>query len=411
MTDPSPLQPWEGSAAAIEQGRHWSSTLIWISAAVLGSGVAWAFTARMDQTISVRGQLQPAGSVREVDSPSTGVVSEVLIKDGDSVVKGQPLLRVEAEGLTSRKKAVNTTMALLQAQNRSLQQLMSSQGRGVKLSVPTIASLPAGMEPALAQKVTIALQQANQILARLQQIDNRLASQRETLALNKRIESDMRPLYESGGIARIQYLNQRNLLQEQSSQIASLQEERAGVIGSIAGQINQNNRELESLRAEREQLSESLRYRTVLAPIDGKVFDLQAKPAGVVSTSNVILKLVPSNKLEANVSIPNSDIGFVRTGLLVSVAVDSFPAGEFGYINGVLESIGSDALPPDQEFPFSRFPGVVSLKQQQVEYNGKQLNLQSGMAITANIKLRSRPVIHIISDLFTRQVEGVKRFR
>lgn len=378
---------------------------------MLGSGVAWAFTARMDQTISVRGQLQPAGSVREVDAPSTGVVSEVLIKDGDSVVKGQPLLRVEAEGLTSRKKAVNTTMALLQAQNRSLQQLMSSQGRGVKLSVPTIASLPAGMEPALAQKVTIALQQANQILARLQQIDNRLASQRETLALNKRIESDMRPLYESGGIARIQYLNQRNLLQEQSSQIASLQEERAGVIGSIAGQINQNNRELESLRAEREQLSESLRYRTVLAPIAGKVFDLQAKPAGVVSTSNVILKLVPSNELEANVSIPNSDIGFVRTGLLVSVAVDSFPAGEFGYINGVLESIGSDALPPDQEFPFSRFPGVVSLKQQQVEYNGKQLNLQSGMAITANIKLRSRPVIHIISDLFTRQVEGVKRFR
>ena len=120
MTDPSPLQPWEGSAAAIEQGRHWSSTLIWISAAVLGSGVAWAFTARMDQTISVRGQLQPAGSVREVDAPSTGVVSEVLIKDGDLVVKGQPLLRVEAEGLTSRKKAVNTTMVLLQAQNRSL---------------------------------------------------------------------------------------------------------------------------------------------------------------------------------------------------------------------------------------------------------------------------------------------------
>ena len=378
---------------------------------MLGSGVAWAFTARMDQTISVRGQLQPAGSVREVDAPSTGVVSEVLIKDGDLVVKGQPLLRVEAEGLTSRKKAVNTTMALLQAQNRSLQQLMSSQGRGVKVSVPTTASLPAGMEPALAQKVTIALQQANQILARLQQIDNRLASQRETLALNKRIESDMRPLYESGGIARIQYLNQRNLLQEQSSQIASLQEERAGVIGSMAGQINQNNRELESLRAEREQLSESLRYRTVLAPIDGKVFDLKAKPAGVVSTSNVILKLVPSNKLEANVSIPNSDIGFVRTGLLVSVAVDSFPAGEFGYINGILESIGSDALPPDQEIPFSRFPGVVSLRQQQVEYNSKQLNLQSGMAITANIKLRSRPVIHIISDLFTRQVEGVKRFR
>jgi len=411
LTDTSPLQPWEGSAAAVEQGRHWSSTLIWISAAVLGSGVIWAFTARMDQTISVRGQLEPAGSVREVDAPSTGVVSDVFVKDGDSVRQGQPLLRVEAEGLSSRSAAVNTTIALLEAQNRSLQQLLASGGRTTKVAAPTPASVPVGMEAGLAQKVAIALQQTNQIQARLKQIDNRLASRRETLSLNQRIESDMRPLYESGGIARIQYLNQRNLLQEQTSEIASLQEERAGVIGSVAGQINQNNRELEALRAEREQLRENLRYRTVLAPIDGKVFDLQAKRSGVVTTSNVILKLVPSNNLQASVKIPNSDIGFVRTGLPVSVAVDSFPAGEFGYIKGTLDSIGSDALPPDQEFPFARFPAEVSLQEQQVEANGKQLNLQSGMAVTANIKLRSRPVIHIISDLFTRQLEGVKRFR
>ena len=41
----------------------------------------------------------------------------------------------------------------------------------------------------------------------------------------------------------------------------------------------------------------------------------------------------------------------------------------------------------------------------------QQLNLQSGMGVSANIKLRSRPVISIISDLFTKQLEGVKRFR
>ena len=40
-----------------------------------------------------------------------------------------------------------------------------------------------------------------------------------------------------------------------------------------------------------------------------------------------------------------------------------------------------------------------------------KLNLQSGMGVSANIKLRSRPVISIISDLFTKQMDGVKRFR
>ena len=93
------------------------------------------------------------------------------------------------------------------------------------------------------------------------------------------------------------------------------------------------------------------------------------------------------------------------------MAVDSFPAGEFGYIKGTLTSVGSDALPPDQDNRMARFPAVVSLQQQQVELGNRRLNLQSGMSVSANIKLRSRPVITLISDMFTKQLEGVKRFR
>ena len=98
-------------------------------------------------------------------------------------------------------------------------------------------------------------------------------------------------------------------------------------------------------------------------------------------------------------------------GLPVNVSVDSFPSGEFGYIQGTLTELGSDALPPDQRSPEYRFPAKVTLKQQSVESGSQQLNLQSGMRVTANIKLRSRPVISIVSDLFTKQMDGVKRFR
>jgi multidrug efflux pump subunit AcrA (membrane-fusion protein) len=72
---------------------------------------------------------------------------------------------------------------------------------------------------------------------------------------------------------------------------------------------------------------------------------------------------------------------------------------------------GSDALKPDALNQAYRFPATVSLDKQRVESGGKPLNLQSGMSVTANIKLRSRPVITIVSDMFTKQLEGVKRFR
>ena len=107
----------------------------------------------------------------------------------------------------------------------------------------------------------------------------------------------------------------------------------------------------------------------------------------------------------------NTDIGFIKLGMPASVTVDSFPSGEFGYIKGTLTSIGSDALPPDQTINAYRFPAIISLKQQSVQAGKEELNLQSGMGVTANIKLRTRPAITILTDMFTKQFEGIKQFR
>ena len=120
---------------------------------------------------------------------------------------------------------------------------------------------------------------------------------------------------------------------------------------------------------------------------------------------------MPANRLQARIAIGDSDIGFVKVGLPVNVSVDSFPSGEFGYITGTLVKLGSDVLSPDRESQQYRFPATVSLNEQIVQAGKRQLNLQSGMGISANIKLRSRPVISIVSDLFTKQLDGVKRFR
>lgn len=394
---------------AVRQGRHWSSTLIWLSAALFGGALLWAFTAKVDQTITVPGKLEPRGSVEEVDAPATGVVSRVFVKDGQDVTAGTPLVAIEAKGLNSRRDAVQTTIKILTAQNASLQRILSSGGDAS--SLPPIVPLPADIDPELRRKLSAAVEQTQQIRARLIQIDERLASKTETLKLAERIEADLYPLYKNGGYARIQYLTQQNNVQEQRAELASLKEEKVSTLGTVAGQINDNNRELESLQSELVELRESLSYRVIKAPISGKVFDVKATPSALLAADQVVLKLVPESRLVAKVSITNRDIGFVKTGLPVSVGVDSFPPGEFGYIQGTLVSIGSDALPPDQENPVYRFPATVDLKQQAVESGGKRLNLQSGMSVSANIRLRSRPVINIISDMFTKQLEGVKRFR
>ena len=413
MTESKPLPPnlelWEGSSSYVEQGKHWSSALIWLCAVLFGGTLIWAFTAKLDQTVTVRGRLEPSGSVREVDSPSAGVVSKVYVKDGQIVRPGQPLLDVEAKGLASQRQALNTTLVLLDLQAKSLDSILQSGGDPRRFQ--PLPPLPAVTDPVLLAQLITARQQSQQLRSQLDQLASRLASRRETLKLQKRIADDLLPLYRSGGMARNQYLTQLNQVQETRSDVNSLAEERSRVVGQAAAQLNDINQRIINTKAQLVGLKETLSYRTIKSPIQGQVFDLQVSPQSVVNGDQAVLKIVPANRLQARVDISDADIGFVKVGLPVTVAVDSFPSGEFGYIRGTLTKLGSDALPPDRLQPQFRFPATITLKEQEVEAGGKPLNLQSGMGVTANIKLRSRPVITIVSDMFTKQMEGVKRFR
>ena len=109
----------------------------------------------------------------------------------------------------------------------------------------------------------------------------------------------------------------------------------------------------------------TLRYQVLRAPVGGVVFDLQPKGRGYTGQSTeTLMKIVPANALEAKVEIPSSDIGFVRLGMPVDLSIDSFPATDFGVLNGTVDQLGSDALPPDparQKLEY-RYPARLVLK-------------------------------------------------
>ena len=407
---PSTFQAWEGSSVFVNQGKHWASTFIWLSASLFGFSLLWAFTAKVDQTISVRGTLNPEEPIRVVEAPSSGVVSDVYVSDGQSITSGTELVSLESDSISSRHRAIQDTISLVLFETQTLSIILKSDS---SLSASNeISNLPiSSSDSTLASRLLTARDQSFQIIAQLSQLSNRLSSKKESLRLQTTIAQDVKPLYESGGLARNTYFNQLNTLQELRSEILSLQDEKSRILGAASTRLNSLNKQLINLQSELVRSSETLRNQTVRSPINGKIFDLKVSPSSVVGNQEVLLKVVPSGPLSASLKIPNSDIGFVKVGQKVSIAVDSFPSGEFGYIAGTLERIGSDALPPDSLSPIVYFPALVTFDSQQVVSGDNILNLQSGMSITANIKLRARPAISILTDIFTRQLDGVKTFR
>ena len=179
--------------------------------------------------------------------------------------------------------------------------------------------------------------------------------------------------------------------------------------------ILDNEQRLADITSKISQTQLNVRYQELRAPVGGVVFDLQAKNPGFVANSTQkLLQIVPKDSLIAEVFITNKDIGFVRKGMNVDVRIDSFPFSEFGDIKGKVVDIGSDALPPDQNHQFYRFPAKIKLDKQQLSLTNQErkISLQSGMSITANIKVREeRTVMSLFTEMFTKQIESLNEVR
>ncbi|BAY87756.1 hypothetical protein NIES267_72800 (plasmid) [Calothrix parasitica NIES-267] len=297
-------------------------------------------------------------------------------------------------------------------------------------------------------RVEAANMEIKQLERQLEQAKIRKDAQSDTLKMNQGILDNVKPLMEDGAISDIQYLKQQQEVRSAQSEIAQLTEETARLQSAIAQAkaqlqntvassrkewvtaiadnkkriaeidtqltkaIVENNKRIAEIDSQISQAKMTLKYQEIVAPSSGTVFDLKANTPGfVANATEPVLKIVPQDNLVASVHITNKDIGFVREGMTVDVRIDSFPFSEFGSLKGKLTWIGSDALPPDQVHPFYRFPATIKLDKQSMAVGGKSMQLQSGMSLNANIKIRDRTVMSIFTDTFTNSVEGLKNVR
>ncbi|MGB3495408.1 MAG: HlyD family efflux transporter periplasmic adaptor subunit [Elainellaceae cyanobacterium] len=285
----------------------------------------------------------------------------------------------------------------------------------------------------------------------LNQVESQLASAQQTLSIEQNILDSISPLVAEGAIAGIQEQRQQvetltrraeleRLLQEKRviessiaqaqqqlnntvalsqsdilSRIAENDKRLAEIDSNLTKRIVDNDKQISELESQLSQTNLTLEYQEIRAPIDGTVFEVQPQAEGYINSNDPepIMKIVPSENLVARVFITNQDIGFVSEGMIADVRIDSFPFSEFGDIEGELVWIGSDALPPDQQEnrPVYTFPAKVQLDQQYLNVGGRPIDLQSGMSVSVNVKIRKRRVITIFTDLFSRKVESLKTTR
>ena len=342
----------------LRQTPIWAQSLATIVVSLGISGIAAGLLFRIDEVVTVTGQLESLGGSVEVKTPAGGKIASVLFKDGSIVRKGQPLVRFDTQ-----------QAAADQATNSKLIELERSQ---------------------LDNKLKI--------------LKSRESVLKKKVQTSEQITSELGKLVRQGGFQKVQYLQQLDQLYELQSQLSNLRIdmnrtklEAEKSIGRFANQLK---------RAELQ-----LQYKNVVAPISGVIFEPKATASGVIGAGDTIVTIIPQRGLKGKVFVQNKDIGFVKTGQKARVRIDAFPFTQYGELEGAVAQIGADVLPPDQKANFYRYPVKLTLNKPYLEHKGVKVPLRSGMAITANLKLRDKRLISLISDMFVDQTESIRSIR
>ncbi len=356
--------------SVLQQSRFWMRTVTWTLIGTTVFGIAWLAIARTEEIVVAKGQLEPVGSVQDIQMPVGGVVDDILVEEGDAVRKGEILMKLDTEASEQQRESLEASIKFKGVERNKYLEMNTAQ---------------------------------------IQMLEKNLSLQFEILDRYQQLE-------ESGAASELQFLSQRNTVEETRGRLMQTKADRFR-------QLSLLDQQLAELKSRLAEVRVTLRYQQLKSPVDGVVFDLKPTASGFTAQSTqTVMKVVPFGALEAKVEVPSNKIGFVKIPvgcpkkladcMNADISIDSYPSTDFGVIEGKVTSIASDALAPDQQEQRQEysFPVTIELSKQILQLkSGSKLPLQVGMSLTANIKLRKVSYLQLLLGEFQDKAESLQR--
>lgn len=401
-----------------------------LSALVFGA-IGWAHFSKVDEVATTQGELIPSAQVRPVRASEGGLISEIRVKEGEQVNKGDVLLvqdpalnQSEVDRLQKVAEAVRQDMARLKAESQG----QTSTGTALQdqLLIARLREYDTRQATATAETQR-QLAVIGEAKAQLVKLEGNFANAKTAMKNAQVREASLRELVD-GAIPRFDYLEAKDRLTEAEDRVSSLQQEIAAQKQSIQqaeqayqaanqstarlsserqseilGQLKQRQEELANLDGQLAQARLRTKGQTITAPIAGKVYDIQTTLGErSVAPGQELLSILPNDQnLLLEVKVLNRDIGFISAGMRAKVKLATFPFQEFGIIEGEVLQLSPNAT-LDRDLGLV-FKAKVKLSKNTILVHDKPVELAPGMAATAEVVTRQRSVLTFLLEPITRR--------
>lgn len=371
-----------------------TSVVVWLTLLLFVALGAWAYFGRLDEVTVGAGKVVPSSKEQVVQSLEGGILSELLVREGDEVRVGQVLARLDKTRIES---TVGESSARLQAARASAARLQA-EASGSALVFPESVAKDAGLvraETALYMSRQSSLRESVQGL-------------QETLGL---IESELKlteSLVAQGAASDVEVLRLRRQVSDLRTKMADTKSQ---YLVKVREELARVNAEIEMQASVTRGRADALSRTVVLSPVKGIVKNIEVSTVGgVIPPNGKLMEIVPvDDQLLVEARISPRDVAFIYPGQRAVVKVSAYDYAIYGGLEGRVVNISPDTIQDEvkrDQFYYRVFVRTTHDFLKNAE--GRRFPIAPGMVATSDIHTGNKTVWSYLVKPLNRAKEALR---
>lgn len=370
--------PWGEEADLLlhEQTPMRAKKLLYWIAIVLVALIIWASFAKVDEVTRGEGRVIPSRQLQVIQSLDGGIVSAILVKEGDTVIAGTPLVRIDVTRAESSLRENQSQYLSLLAKQSRLEALATGSAFNpppeVKKNDPDLYNqeyaLYQSSKEELSSMVSISRDQMEQREKELVEVQFKKDVAEKTYESSAKELAANKPLLASGAVSEIDILKlereankARGEIDQARAQIsriqASISEARRKITevdqtftSKVRTELADTSAKVSALTESSVGLSDRVKQAVLKSPVNGKVNRIFFNTVGgVIQAGKEVMEIVPTDDaLVIETKIEIRDIAFLRPQQPAVIKLTAYDYTIYGTLDGVLESISADSTVNDK---------------------------------------------------------------
>jgi len=357
--------------------------LLWTILLCVIAFLGWASWAQLDEVTRGDGRVVPVSRMQKIQSLEGGILGALLVKEGDMVHVGQPLVQLDRTHFrTSFEESSNQALAL---------KAMIARLEAETLNRPAI-----DFPPDVERDSALARSELELFRSRRDKLIEGSSSIERQISIAQNQLDIVRPLVVQKVVSEMEALK---LSQDIATLKGKLAELKNTYFQEAYTELSNKKAELSALQPIVQQRNDQLRRTEILSPVRGRVNSIMINTrGGVIQPGEPIMEITPmEDRLLVEVKIKPRDVAFIVPGMPAKVKITAYDYTIYGDLKGKVEQISSDTIEEDtprgKEFYYRV---LVRTDQAKLVHNGKVLPIIPGMVAEADILSGKRTVLNYL---------------